>query len=249
MNKTIISIIAAFVFAAGSAGAGDDSISGKSLSKSEIEQLIQHPQSDQRQEVAKSILNAMDSDTTWAFQTILEGLQIEEGYLENSKSIPAGYVWISWWNVQKYVRDLALLGSDSRESLEEFGRTLSPGQRTWVTIAAGYQKDEMVHDELRKIITESDNILQKAMAIESISQYQDSTDFPILIQAKMEDDNAIIWATNSDIVGIDPVGMASDKAFWDMGFILEWDGEKYVLKKLEDVKIKYPKPKSGDQNE
>jgi len=71
MNKTIFSLIAAGLIAFGSAGAGDDSISGKSLSKSEIEQLIQHPQSDQRQEVAKSILNAMDSDTTWAFETII----------------------------------------------------------------------------------------------------------------------------------------------------------------------------------
>ena len=107
----------------------------------------------------------------------------------------------------------------------------------------------MVHDKLIKIITESDNILQKAMAIEAISQYRDSTDFPILIQAKMEDDNAIIWATNSDIVGIDPVGMASDKAFWDMGLILEWDGEKYVLKKLEDVKINNPKTEPGAGHE
>jgi hypothetical protein len=249
MNKTTFSLLAALAIAAGSAGAGDDNVSEKSYSRSEIDSLLNFPQSDQREKGVKAILNATDFDTTWAFETIMEGLQIEEDYLENSRVIPQGYVWISWWNVQNYVRDLALLGSESIESLTEFGRTLPADQKKWVTIAIGYQKNEEVHDELRKIIAESDDILQKAMAIEAISQYQDSTDFPILIQAKMEDDNAIIWATNSDIVGIDPVGMASDKAFWDMGFILEWDGEKYVLKKLEDVKINNPKTDPGADHE
>jgi hypothetical protein len=249
MNKIIILIITVVAIAAGSAGAGDDTVSEKSYSRSEIDSLINLPQSDQREKGVKAILNATDFDTTWAFETIIKGLQMEEDYLENSRVIPQGYVWISWWNIQKYVRDLALLGSKSIESLTEFGRTLPVDRKNWVTIAVGYQKNEMFHDKLRKLITESYNILQKAMAIEAISQYRDTTDFSILIQAKIEEDNGIEWATNGDIIGFNPVAMASDEALGVMGYRLNWNGQNYELVKRKDWELRDPNLESGDQNE
>jgi len=158
-------------------------------------------------------------------------------------------VRISWRNIQKYVHDLALLGSYSPATLIDLIENLSPDQKIWAIIALGFSGEEDIHDRLKEIITRSDNIPQKAMAIEAISQYKDTSDIPILVNAALEDDNSISWKTDSDIIGFNPVGMASDKALWEMGYILEWDGEEYVLKRKEDVKIKYPKPKSGDQNE
>jgi len=236
VNKTIILLIAALVMATGTTGAGDDSASEKSFSRSEIGSIINLPQSDQREKGVKAILNATDFDTTWAFNAIIGGLQIEEDYLENSRTIPEGYVWISWWNVQNYVRDLALLGSNSRESLEQFGRTLSAEQRTWVTIAAGYQKDEMVHEKLRKIITESDNILQKAMAIEAISQYQDTSDVDLLFNAFIEEGNAFNWKGDgtSCIMGFSPVGETALLALKKLGY--EYDPYSHELIRLKNAK-------------
>ncbi len=214
------------------------------LTRAEIEQLVAAPQSDQRQKGVESILDTVDFDTTWAFETIIKGIKIEQDYLEHSKEINSTYVWASWHNIQKYVRDLALLGSYSPASLKNFGENLPADQKTWVTIARGYQKDEMIHDKLRKIIAEKGNPLQKAMAVEAISQYKDTSDISILVDAEMALDNTIDWAGDSDLPGFNPVVLPCRNALREMGYILEWDSKefKFVLKRLEEVENKYPRP-------
>lgn len=219
--------------------------SDTSLTKAQIEQLIDAPQSDQRQEAANSILSAMGSDTTWAFETIISGILIEESYLKHSNEVNQGYVWFSWWNIQKYVRDLAFLGSHSAASLEKFGENLPPDQETWVLIAEGYQKKILIHDKIREIIAQKGNPAQKAMAVEAISHYRDTTDIPILVDAALDAENFIEWAGESDLPGLNPVAPACVIALRDLGYALEWDSKEFRarLKKLDETRNKIQGPK------
>jgi hypothetical protein len=251
MNKTIFILIAAGLIAIGPAGAGDDIAPEKSFSRSEIDSMMNLPESNQRQEATGAILNAVDFDTTWAFETIIMGLEIEQDYLKRSKEINSRYVWNSWWNIKKYIRDLALLGSYSVASLGDYGENLSPDQKTWVLIAEGYQKNEALHDKLREIAAVKGKPLQKAMAVEALSQYKDTSDISIFVDAAMDNENSIDWAGESDLPGFNPVAERGVIALREMGYILEWDSQEFKsnLKKIEDVEIKNPKPKPGDQNE
>lgn len=236
---TLVSILVCYLLISQISFADEGKLDTK-FTKAEIRQLIDAPRSDQRQEAAKSILNAVDFDTTWAFETIIKGIQIEQNYLGPSKEINQGSFWTSWRNIQKYVRDLAFLGSYSAASLRDFGENLPPNQKTWVLIAEGYQKNEILHDQLREIVAEKGNPLQKAMAVEAISQYKDTSDIPILINAALDHENSIEWAPESDIPGFNPVAEAGSKALWEMGYILEWDSDefKFVLKRLDEVENK-----------
>ena len=219
---------------------GSDNGPGHNLSKREIEQLLNAPQSDQRQKAANSILSAMAFDTTWAFETIISGIIVEESYLRHSEEINQGYVWISWWNIQKYVRDLALLGSRSPASLREFGDKIPPNRKTWILIAEGYQKDKMLHDKLREIVAKNVNPAQKAMAVEAISQYKDTSDIIILFNATLDDENCIYWAGQSDLPGFNPVVLACVIALRHMGYTIEWDSKEFrsYLKKTNEVQNK-----------
>jgi hypothetical protein len=235
MNKIILSLIAALAIAAGLAWAGDDMASEKSYSRSEIDGLINLPESYQRQEGAESILITVDFDTTWAFETIIHGLQLEQDYLERSEEINSRYVWNSWWNIKKYVRDLALLGSYSAASLKDFRENLPPNQKTWVLIAQGYQQDETIHDKLREIAAVKGKPLQKAMAVEAISQYKDTSDILIFVDAALDSENSIDWAGESDLPGFNPVAERGVTALREIGYILEWDSQefKYNLEKIK----------------
>ena len=219
---------------------GSDNGPGHNLSKREIEQLLNAPESDQRQKGAELILNAVDFDTTWAFETIIKGIQVEQDYLERSEEFNSGYVWISWYNIQQYVRDLALLGSHPPGRLEDFGENLPADQKTWVLIAQGYQQVEAVHDKLREIIAQKGNPAQKAMAVEAISQYKDTSDIIILFNATLDDENCIYWAGQSDLPGFNPVVLACVIALRHMGYTIEWDSKEFrsYLKKTNEVQNK-----------
>ena len=195
----------------------DEMKSDTILTRAEIEGTIQNPTSSQRSIAANAILKAVDSDTSWAFNTIINGIQIEQDYLKRSTEINSRYVWNSWWNIQKYVRDLALLGSHSPASLRDFGEYLPPDQKIWVLIARGYQKDEAVHDKLREIAAGKGNPLQKAMAVEVISQYKDTADIPILVDAALDSENSIDWAGGGDLPGFNPVAGAGVRGLREMG--------------------------------
>lgn len=251
MNKTILSLLAAVVIAAGSARASDGKAAEKTYSRSEIDSLIDLPESYQRQEAAESILDTVEFDTTWAFGTIIKGIQIEEAYLERSEDINSRYVWNSWWNIKQYVHDLVLLGSNSPTSLKSFGENLPHDQRTWVLIGRGHQKDETIHDTLRKVITGKGNPVQKAMAVEALSQYKDTSDVSIFVDAALDNENSIEWAGDSDLPGFNPVAEKGVNALREMGYILEWDSKefKFNLMKVEDMGVNNLKPKRGDQDE
>ncbi len=233
MNKIIISLITALAIATDSARAGDDTAAENSYSRSEIDSLINLPESYQRQEAADSILNTIDFDTTWAFVTIIKGIQIEEAYMERSEDINSRYVWNSWWNIKQYVHDLVFLGLNSATSLKSFGENLPHDQKTWVLIARGHQKDETIHDILRQVITGKENSLRKAMAVEALSQYKDTSDISIFVDAALDNKNSIEWAGDSDLPGFNPVAERGVAALREMGYILEWDIKefKFNLKK------------------
>jgi len=221
------------------------------FTKAEIGQIIESPNSLQRNTAAKAILSTVDSDTTWAFETIIHGIQIEQDYLQRSHELNSSYVLTSFENIKNYVRDLGLLGSHSPASLKEFGENLPLNQKTWVLIARGYQKDETLHDKLREVAAGKGNPLQKAMAVEAISQYKDTSDIPILVDAVLDRENAIYWAGESDLPGYNPVAERAVIALREMGYVLEWDSQKFkaVLKKKEDVDINNPKPEPGAGHE
>jgi len=183
----------------------DEGKSDTILTKTEIERLIESPQSLQRNTAAKAILNTVDFDTTWAFVTIIHGIQVEQDYLQRSGEIGSSYVLTSFENILNYVRDLGFLGSHSPASLRDFGEKLPPDQKTWVLIAGGYQKDETIHDKLREIAAGKGNPLQKAMAVEAISQYKDTSDISILVDAALDSENSIDWAEDGDLPGFNPV--------------------------------------------
>ena len=240
MHKSILALTIGAIIAAITIASALPPGALPQLTKAEIEQFINAPRSDQRQKAAESILSAVDFDTTWAFETLIKGIQIEQEFLERSQEINSSYVWASWHFIQKYIRDLALLGSYSSGSLNDFGENLPPNQKTWITIARGYQKDEMIHDKLREIIAEKGNPPQRTMAVEAISQYKDTSDISILVDAEMAQDNTIYWAGDSDLPGFNPVVLACRNALNEMGYVLEWDSKKFklVLKKLDEVENK-----------
>jgi hypothetical protein len=203
----------------------------------EIENIIDLPQSDQREKGVKSILEAGNSDTVWAVKTILHGLEIEENYLSNSAKLEEGYVWISWENIKNYIHDFALLGMYSPNLLNDLIIDLSPSQKNWTTIALGYRQDNIVHKELINIMTHSDNILQKAMAIEAISQYQDTSDINLIVDVFKEDGNTIDWKGDgtSSVIGFSPVGQEALIAFKKYGYKYDpISGDLVQLKKNEE---------------
>jgi hypothetical protein len=227
----------------------DQGLSDTIFTKTEIEQSIESPQSLQRNTAAKEILNIVDFDTTWAFHTIIHGIQVEQNYLQRSGEIGSSYVLTSFENILNYVRNLGFLGSHSPSSLKNFGENLPPDQKIWVLIARGYQKDETVHDRLREIAAGKGNPLQKAMAVEAISHYKDTLDIPILVDAALDNENSIDWLGGGDLPGFNPVAGAGVRALRKMGYILEWDSQEFkaILKKIEDVEIN--NPERGDQDE
>jgi hypothetical protein len=124
-----------------------------SLKKEQIQRLIKSPQVTDREKGANLVLNAIDFDTVWAVQTILDGLLFEENYLKESKKLHARYVYTSWDIIQRYNRDLAFLGSNSAAAIGSIYESSNRDKNKWAVIALGYQKEETVHDELRNIIT------------------------------------------------------------------------------------------------
>lgn len=204
------------------------------LSKSKIEDLIQRLIPEEREKGAKAVLDAIDSDTSWAVNTILTGIRVEEEYLANSREYYSRDVYIAYYNFQKYVRDLALLGLNSAGLLQTLTDTLSSDQKTWAKIALGYGKDPTFHEELRQMITGSPNVLHKAMAAEAIAAYEDESDVEILHQAFLEG-NSIDWKTTdgSCIPGFSPVAIAAHSSLEKLGYTIDLHSLNLDLIKME----------------
>lgn len=242
LSKSVIRIVIAIFFVViiysyGSFSkiAADNSRSESSLSKSEIEQLIKESLPADREKGAKAVLDAVDLDTTWAVKTILAGIRVEDEYLANSEEIHFRDVYISWYNLRKYVRDLGLLGSNSTGLLQTLADTLPSNRNSWAKIALGYSKDPAVHEELRGIITDSPNVFHKAMAVEAISVYQNESDVEILYQALLEKGNSVRWKRDEgDIIGFGPVAIVALTALEKLGYTVNLRSKDTELIKLRD---------------
>ncbi len=71
------------------------------------------------------------------------------------------------------------------------------------------------------------------MAVEALSQYKDTSDISIFVDAALDNKNSIEWAGDSDLPGFNPVAERGVAALREMGYILEWDIKefKFNLKK------------------
>ena len=214
--------------------AADENVTETKLSKSEIEELIEQPNPAERDKGVKALLNAADSDTTWALKTILAGITIEETYLANSKEYYFRDVYTSYYNLQKYVQDLGVLGSASTELIQNLADSLSPDQKPWANIALGYNRVPSVHEKLRDLIIKGPTPLHKAMAAEAIAAYDEEADVTILYNAFREEGNSIDWRmVGSDISGFDPVAMAAQKSLEQLGYKIDVNSWNLDLIKLK----------------
>ncbi len=214
--------------------AADENVTATKLSKSEIEELIEQPNPAERDKGVKALLNAADSDTAWAVKMILAGIRVEEEYLANSKEYYFRDVYISYYNLQKYVRDLGFLGTGSIELIQNLADSLSPDQKPWANIALGYNRVPSVHEILRDLIIKGPNPLHKAMAAEAIAAYDDEADVTILYNAFREKGNSMDWkVVGSDISGFDPVAMATQKSLEQLGYKIDVNSWNLDLIKLK----------------
>jgi len=209
-----------------------------SLKKEQIQRLIKSPQVTDREKGANLVLNALDFDTVWAVQTILDGLLFEENYLKESKKLHARYVYTSWDIIQKYNRDLAFLGSNSAAAIGSIYKSSNRDKNKWAIIALGYQKEETVHDELSNIINENSSIFLTAMALDAISNYGDPSDIPVIQSVFYNTDDkryTVEFLPDGSILGFDPVIQIGMQSMKKLGYSVWWDADGIpIFSKLDE---------------
>jgi len=209
-----------------------------SVAKSDIDSLIKSSDLFERFDGARLLCSATDFDTTWAYETIIEGIAIENEKLKDT-GFHFKYFRINPDRIFPiYIEGLAAISKNSPGRLRQYTMSLSGEMKEWLTVALGFLTDKSAHEDVREIISTTSNIILKANAIRAISEYRDTSDVPLLI-ATLSDTLSIIeidepMAGMTDIFpSYNPVIESTRYALNKLGYRSNWDenGNPIVTKK------------------
>lgn len=200
----------------------------RSVTRAEVDSLINSTDFFERYEGAKLLFGATDFDTTWAYETIIKGIRIE-----NEKLKETGFHF-KYFQMNPdqifpiYVEGLAALSRNSPIRLRQYSSSLTGEMKEWLIVSSGFLADESVHEDVREIISTTSNIILKGNALRAIAEYGDTSDVPLLTIALsdtlsiVEIDEPLIGV--SDIIpSYNPVWQSAFYALNKLGYSTTWD--------------------------
>ncbi len=200
----------------------------RSVTRAEVDSLISSSDFFERYQGAKFLFVATDFDTTLAYETIIEGIQIENEELKKT-GFHFKYFQMNPDQIFPiYVEGLAALSKNSPDRLRQYLSSSTGEMKEWLTVASGFLADEPVHEDIREIISTTSNIILKANALRAIAEYGDTSDVPLLTIALydtlsiVEIDEPLIGV--SDIIpSYNPVWQSAFYALNKLGYSTTWD--------------------------